>query len=337
MKLGELNFSSKKAYAWSILDGDSIFMTGGTGFFGTALLYSLLKVKSQKKVNINITILTRNILSFSINHPKLFESKFIHCIQGDVTDFTFPDKKYSKILHFATTTANETFNGESQLKKYKTLVNGTERVMQFAEICGAKKVLFTSSGVVYGKTITGEVKETDAGAPITIDPTSALGHGKRSAEFIVAYYSEKYNIDYVIARCFSFIGPELPRNIHYAIGNFIYDAKNKDTITIKGDGSPIRSYLDIDDLIIWLLVLIGNECKYKIYNVGSDQVISILNLAKKIKSLLSPNIKINIIGSSKGSKDNFNRNVYAPNISRARDEHSLDVWTDLDESINKIK
>jgi hypothetical protein len=83
--------------------------------------------------------------------------------------------------------------------------------------------------------------------------------------------------------------------------------------------------------------LIGNECKYKIYNVGSDQVISILNLAKKIKSLLSPNIKINIIGSSKGSKDNFNRNVYAPNISRARDEHSLDVWTDLDESINKIK
>ena len=119
MKLGELNFSSKKAYAWSILDGDSIFMTGGTGFFGTALLYSLLKVKSQKKVNINITILTRNILSFSINHPKLFESKFIHCIQGDVTDFTFPDKKYSKILHFATTTANETFNGESQLKKYK--------------------------------------------------------------------------------------------------------------------------------------------------------------------------------------------------------------------------
>lgn len=337
MKLGELNSSSKEIYAWSILDGESIFMTGGTGFFGTALLYSLLNVKSQNKVNINITILTRNILSFSANHPKLFESKFIHCIQGDVTDFKFPEKKYSKILHFATTTANETFNGESQLKKYKTLVNGTERVMQFAEICGAKKVLFTSSGVVYGKTITGEVKETHAGAPITIDPASALGHGKRSAEFIVAYYSEKYNIDYVIARCFSFIGPELPRNIHYAIGNFIYDAKNKDTITIKGDGAPIRSYLDIDDLIIWLLVLIGNECKYKIYNVGSDQVISILNLAKKIKSLLAPNIKINIIGSLKGSEDNFDRNVYAPNISRARDEHCLDVWTDLDESINKMK
>ena len=73
MKLGELNFSSKEAYAWSILDGDSIFMTGGTGFFGTALLYSLLKVKSQKKVNINILCLV------------LFESYEIHEKKKNIT------------------------------------------------------------------------------------------------------------------------------------------------------------------------------------------------------------------------------------------------------------
>ena len=336
MKLGDLKISDRENITWACFEGDSIFMTGGTGFFGSAMLYSLLKVNTHNKININVTLLTRDILSFKTKHPTLFESEFIDCIQGNVVDFEFPDKKFSKIFHLATTTANETFNGESQLKKYKTLVNGTERVMQFAAKCGAKKVLFTSSGVVYGGLINAEVKETHEGAPVTIDPTSALGHGKRSAEFIVAYYANKYDIDYVIARCFSFVGPALPLDIHYAIGNFIYDVKENRCITIKGDGSPIRSYLDINDLIIWLLVLMERNCKHKIYNVGSDQLISILDLANKIKLLLAPSIKIDVLSASEKSKDNFNRNIYVPNISRARDELGLDVWTNLDESIKKM-
>ncbi len=331
-----MNYINREAYAWSNLDGEAIFMTGGTGFFGTTLLYSLLQVKLQEEINLNITILTRDIVSFSKKHPVLFQSDFIHCIQGDVVNFDFPDKKFSKILHLATTTASETFKGEDQLKKYKTLVDGTERIMQFAGRCGASKVLFTSSGVVYGGLTEDRVKETYMGAPMTTDIMSALGQGKRSAEFIISYYANKYEIDYVIARCFSFSGPGLPQDIHYAIGNFIYDAINSDMITVLGDGTPVRSYLDIDDLIVWLLVLVEKKCEHKVYNVGSDQSISIIDLAKKIRQLLAPNKKIKIIGNSKDNVGNFIRNTYVPDISRAKKEHKLDVWTNLDESIIRM-
>jgi len=331
-----VNCINREGYAWSNLDGETIFMTGGTGFFGTTLLYYLLQVKLQEKINLNITILTRDIASFSKKHPVLFQSDFIHCIQGDVINFDFPDKKFSKILHLATTTASETSKGEDQLKKYKTLVNGTERIMQFAGRCGASKVLFTSSGVVYGGVTEDRIKETYMGAPVTTDVMSALGQGKRSAEFIISYYANKYEIDYVIARCFSFSGPGLPQDIHYAIGNFIYDAMQSDMITVLGDGTPVRSYLDVDDLVIWLLVLLKEKCKHKIYNVGSDQSISIIDLAKKIKLLLAPNKKIKIIGHSKDNIGNFIRNTYVPDISRAKNEHKLDVWTNLDESIMRM-
>ena len=107
-------------------------------------------------------------------------------------------------------------------------------------------------------------------------------------------------------------------------------------ITVLGDGTPVRSYLDIDDLIVWLLVLVEKKCEHKVYNVGSDQSISIIDLAKKIKLLLAPNKKIKIIGNSKDNVGNFIRNTYVPDISRAKKEHKLDVWTNLDESIMRM-
>jgi len=337
MKLEQLNHTDREVYAWSMLDGEDIFMTGGTGFFGTALLYSLLQAKLQKKIDVDVTILTRDVASFSEKHPLLFQSDFIHCIQGNVVDFDFPDQKFSKVMHLATTSATETFNGEDQLKKYKTLVDGTERVMQFAGKCGASKVIFTSSGVVYGSLSEGEVEEDYLGAPVTTDPMSALGQGKRSAEFIISYYANEYNIDYVIARCFSFVGPYLPLNLHYAIGNFISDALYKDVIKVKGDGSPIRSYLDVSDLIVWLLRMMSNQCKHKIYNVGSDQSISILKLAEKVKDIIAPNKRLETYGNINYLVGNFSRDYYVPNIDRAKNELGLDVWTKLDQAILRLK
>ena len=333
MQFSKLNHVDREVYAWSILDGETIFMTGGTGFFGTSLLYSLLQSKSQEKMNINITILTRDISSFSSKHPLLYQSDFIHCIQGDVVNFDFPNKKFSKILHLATTSANETFNSESQLKKYKTLVDGTERGMQFAEECGATKVLFTSSGVVYGGLPEGGVRETYVGAPMTTDPMSALGQGKRSAEFIISYYAKKYDIDYVIARCFSFVGPGLPLDIHYAIGNFIRDALTKEEILVSGDGSQMRSYLDIRDLVVWLLVLTTEFNDSKVYNVGSDCEISIKNLAYLVRDVIAPDKMVKIQNKTENNTGNFSRNWYVPNVENVKREFNLNTWTPLRESI----
>lgn len=116
----------------------------------------------------------------------------------------------------------------------------------------------------------------------------------------------------------------------FAIGNFIKDAVLCRDIQINGDGTPMRSYLYSDDLIIWLFKILidGKSCEP--YNVGSDVAISILELAKKVAYLLNPEIKINI---AKTANINALPERYVPSIQKARKELDLDVWTDLDNAI----
>ena len=101
------------------------------------------------------------------------------------------------------------------------------------------------------------------------------------------------NTEFKIARCFSFISEYLPCDIHYAIGNFVRDAVNKNDIIIKSDGKDIRSYQDISDAIDWLSFLLNKDFPYKIINIGSDIGITIYDLAVKVKNLLNNKIKNN--------------------------------------------
>ena len=94
--------------------------------------------------------------------------------------------------------------------------------------------------------------------------------------------------------------------------------------------------MDVNDLTVWLLKLMTSPCQHKIYNVGSDQILSILNLAKKIQKIISPSKEIKVLGDSTHSIGNFSRSYYAPNIDRAKNELGLDLWISLDESIVRI-
>lgn len=90
------------------------------------------------------------------------------------------------------------------------------------------------------------------GSPPMHNPCTAYSQAKRAAEHLCALYREAYGLETVVARCFAFIGQDLPFNAHYAIGNFIQDALSAEQITVAGDGTPLRTYLDQSDLAHWL-------------------------------------------------------------------------------------
>jgi nucleoside-diphosphate-sugar epimerase len=318
---------------WLQLQNAHLFFTGGTGLFGRWFIAALLDANQRLGTNIQATILTRNPDIFLKNLADSVMPNALHFLIGDVQSFIFPPYKFSHVMHMATTSAHETFAGEDSLAKFNMLTKGTERVMLFAVETGAKKVLFTSSGVAYGAHPEGLVTENYQGAPYTLDGQSGLGQGKRAAEFLCSYYAEKHNINLTIARCFSFAGPGLPLDIHYAIGNFIHDALFADEITVKGDGSPMRSFLYTGDLVHWLLAMLVEGNGKIIYNLGSDQALSILDLANAVKNTLAPHKKINVLGNNQHSVGNFNRSWYVPDISKAKKDLQLNVWTNLEEMI----
>ena len=155
---------------------------------------------------------------------------------------------------------------------------------------------------------------------------------KRAAEHLCTLYRDAYGLEIVVARCFAFVGRDLPLDVHFAIGNFIRDALYADAIEVAGDGSPLRTYLDQDDLAHWLVTLLERGQAGQSYNVGSDEVVSIGELAHLVRDIIAPQKPVHIRRLPSG---NAGRNRYVPDIRRARDELGLKVRIPLAEAIRR--
>jgi dTDP-glucose 4,6-dehydratase len=115
-----------------------------------------------------------------------------------------------------------------------------------------------------------------------------------------------------VARCFAMIGPHMPLDKHFAIGNFIGAALRSDPIRIEGDGTPVRSYLYMSDVIARLLILLLDG-KSDVYNVGGRTPISIKDLALKVGSIINPDCPIEIKGKA---LHGVHANWYVPSVNR---------------------
>lgn len=318
---------------WTRLQGKHLFLTGGTGFFGKSLLDVVLKKNRTVDLNLKVTVLTRDHLKFINDYPELYDAKWIKFHSGDITTFEFPEGEFDYLMHFATP-ASASWNLSHPLEMFDVVVDGTRRVLDFSVHAKISKVLLASSGAVYGRQPSdcSHVPESYVGAPSTLEPGSAYGEAKRVAELLGNIYSSKYHFEYKIARCFAFVGPYLDPNGTFAIGNFIRDALAGKDIEIKGDGSPLRSYLFSEDLILWLFTILLDGKSGQAYNVGSDEDLTIRDLALAVVKALRLNNKVEVLGIAVPGKP---KERYVPSISLACDELKLGVFTSLEDSIRK--
>ena len=314
------------------MTNDHIFLTGGTGFFGKALLRRWAGREQKGEEVPRVTLLSRDPNRFAAKNPELVAHQWLHLVQGDVChpDSLPRGQAFTHVLHAAT----DSTNGPqlSPLQRYDQIVNGTRNILELAVASGAKRFLLTSSGAVYGPQLPEleKIPETYNGSPDPLDPDSTYGLAKRVAEHLCVLYWKQYGLEPVIARCFAFVGQDLPLDAHFAIGNFIRDALTETEIVVSGDGTPTRSYMDQRDLARWLTTLLDHGRAGQAYNVGSDEAITIRDLAHLVRKTLAPEKPVRIAGRS--TRSNF-RNRYVPSIAKACAELRLDLAHAMDDAI----
>ena len=305
------------------LRNKKIFLSGGTGFFGKSILDYLNQVEEWRG---SLYILSRNPDKFCKNNPELTNLPRLNFVQGDIRDFdysTLPDFDY--VVH-AATEANSKLNAEKPDEMYSVIVDGTKHILKMCARKKVRRLLYVSSGAVYG------VQPPDMpniAEDYPCRPVNPYGKGKLDAEKICLANAANT----VIARCFAFVGPYLPLDKHFAIGNFINNILHNEDISIQGDGTPYRSYMYADDLVEWLFTLLLEGKSNEAYNVGSDEAVSIAGLAEEVAEFSrSKRQNINI---AKKKTDGTLAPRYVPSIDKVRKELGLNCKVSLEKAIMK--
>ena len=149
---------------------------------------------------------------------------------------------------------------------------------------------------------------------------------------LCALFHRQHGLDTRIARCFAFVGPYLPLDIHFAIGNFIRDSMTGGPIRVNGDGSPFRSYLYAADLAARLWTILMRDAPCRAYNVGSASPISIAALAELVSQQVNPRCEVHIAAQPDPARL---AQRYVPDVNRVKSELKVRETVDLISAVRR--
>jgi dTDP-glucose 4,6-dehydratase len=317
---------------WSPLHGARLFFTGATGFIGTWMLEALAFANERFGLGVRVVVQTRDSTSARARLGWMIEHLPIEFVTGDVRLGCPFDGSATHFIHGATD-ARANLNREKPLEMFDSIVTGTRNALECASRAGVSRFLQLSSGAVYGPALQGRpFHESDTTGPDPLSSSAAYAEGKRAAEQLCAISARAGQISHIgIARCFAFVGPGLPLDAHFAIGNFIRDGLKGGDIVIGGDGTAVRSYLHAGDLAVWLWNILLRGQSLRPYNVGSEEGLSIRQIAEAVAGRFSHRPQVRVLGTPGSAM----ADVYVPSTERARVELGLKAWTSLPEAIDR--
>jgi dTDP-glucose 4,6-dehydratase len=306
----------------------TLLIIGGAGFFGKSFLDCYKKGLLAKWEISKVIIVSRNPARLIIEAPELLHSS-IQLLAGDIGKInSLPIADY--VIHAAASTNALSYvtQPEREKENIQSAVNNYCRLAKEVHI--NSKILYVSSGAVYGTQPDDKKFLSENFKPRFLQENLAgkrdYAIAKLDAEAQVIELGKKgFNVS--IARCFSFVGPWLPRNQHFAIGNFLEDAIRGRPIKVSSNFPVYRSYMHTDDLVVWLMTICASANPIcPTYNVGSDEEVAIFDLAH----IIGRKFKLGIISSSQGNKL---QDRYVPSIEKAKKKLDLRLSINLDAAI----
>ena len=276
--------------------------------------FGVAKKFSKDKINV-IYVLSRS--------NKLVDKKYKHIKINYISKSIIDLKKIPQVDYIIYCLRNDYIEiSNSYFEQFLRLLKITKQ---------KPKILFTSSGAVYGRNIN-KIKDVENKKISLASINNLKGYKKKYAKekiFIENKFIELglKNYQVSIARCYTFVGKNIIK-YNFAIANLINDALKEESIRLNSTINVYRSYMHSDDMIKWLIKMLKNSNKKcPIYNLGSDKIINLRTLTKKIADSVKkrPNFK-------KVSSKKFD--YYIPSITKAKNELKLKISINLNDALN---
>jgi len=322
-------------YIISLIDGrmevmrdKKIFITGATGIIGKWWLEFFLYANDKYSLGLSIVAISRSPIEFLSRYPYYCRPE-IKFVAGDIRTYVgLGAEHFDFFIHGATDVVAQ--GGAAEI--LETCSQGTANALRLAKAMGVSRFLLISSGAVYGKVPDdhGPIGEDFCGLLNHLSPEAAYAQGKRSAELLCLLEAQDAQMQISMARCFAMVGPHLPLDKHFAIGNFIQSALQNEPIEIKGDGTPVRSYLYMADVIARLLLLLLAGRTAVAYNIGGRIPHSISQLAENVLRVLNVQQPIRIANKA---VHGAHANTYYPETRLIDTEFNLPPAIGMDEAI----
>ena len=318
----------------SELKNEHIFVTGGTGFVGKWIAEAISFLNESYAFGTKLTLLSRSAEEFKKTSPHLANKDYINLIETNVCDLFEIPSDVSWIIHAAATPDNRE-HSSNPISVVDTITTGTNTLLNASlRLSNIKKILFLSSGLIYGCQPDNiqVIDESFVGGPNTMEAgTAAYAEAKRMGESFCSIYRNLYRLPIVTARPFAFIGPNQLIDRPWAINNFLHDAFRGGPIRILGDHTSLRSYMYPSDMVNWLLTMLVKGNSGAVYNLGSDDEISLMEVANTISNLAPGRPSVTLPPEYKKLK----HSVFVPSTEKAKSELGLNILTNSHDAIEK--
>lgn len=307
----------------------NILITGGAGFIGSTLADKLLEKNNKIVVIDNFNdYYSPKLKEKNIKHN--LDNKNYKLYRGDICDKNllskiFEENKIDVVVHIAAS-AGVRPSIENPLSYVKNNIEGTVNIVEVMKENGIKKIVFASSSSIYGN-----CKEEIFSEDLKVsEPISPYAASKSACEQFLYTYSKLFDIQVVALRFFTVFGPRQRPDL--AIRKFIDLIKEDRPIPVYGDGTTIRDYTYVDDIVDGIISAINyNDTPYEIINLGGGAPVSLNEMISTIEKVLNKKATIEHLPMQLGDV-----NKTAADITKAKKLLNYNPKTSFKEGIIKF-